>query len=101
MKIRLAVSFGGVANRERQHLGKKASKIKGARAPGRRIVRALLGRLAFEPSPLGAPGWRIDQAFLGRLAFGPSPIGALVLGRLAKGTRPGSMVPIGMILNIK
>ena len=72
MKSRLAVSFGGVADRERTHLGKKAF--------GRRIVRAFLCRLAFRPSPLGAPERRIDQTFLGRPAFGPSPIGALVLG---------------------
>ena len=93
MKSRLVVSFGGVADRERKHLGKKASGIRGARAPGQRIVRAFLGRLAFGPSPLGVPGRRIDRAFLGRPAFGPSPIGALVLGGLARGTRPGSMVP--------
>ena len=47
----------------------------------------------FGPSPLGAPEQRIDWAFLGWLAFGPSLIGALVLGRLARGTGPGSMVP--------
>ena len=33
-----------------------------------------------------APGRRIDRAFLGRLAFGTSPIGALGLGRLARVT---------------
>ena len=79
MKSRLAVSFGGVADRERKHLGKKASGIREARAPGRRIVRVFLGLLAFGPSPLGAPGRRIDRTFL---------------GRLARGTGPGSMVPI-------
>ena len=94
MKSQLTVSFGGVADRERKHLGKKVSGIRGARALGRRIVRAFLGRLAFGPSPLGAPGRRIDRAFLGRPAFGPSPIGALLLGRHARGTGPGSMVPI-------
>ena len=30
MKSRLAVSFGGVADREKKHLGKKASGIRGA-----------------------------------------------------------------------
>ena len=70
MKSRLAVSFGGVADRERKHLGKKAFGIRGARAPGQRIVRA----------------------FLGRLAFGPSPIGALVLGWLVRGIGSRSMV---------
>ena len=93
MKSRLAVSFSGVADRKRKHLGKKASGIRGARAPGWRIDWAFLGRLAFGPSPLGAPGWRICRAFLGRLAFGPGPIGALGLGRLARGTEPGLMVP--------
>ena len=71
MKSRLTVSFGGVADWERKHLSKKASEIRGARVPGQRIV----------------------LAFLGRLAFGPSPIGALVLGRLARGTEFGPMVP--------
>ena len=93
MKSRLAVSFGGVADRERKHLGKKASGIRGAQAPGRRIVRAFLGRLAFEPSLLGAPRRRIDRAFPSQPTFGPSPIWALVLDRLARGTGPGSMVP--------
>ena len=71
MKSRLVISFDGVADRGRKHLGKKTFGIKGARALGRRIVRTILGRLA----------------------FGPSPIGALVLGRLARGTGPGPMVP--------
>ena len=97
MKSRLTVSFGGVADREKKHLGKKASGIRSVWAPGRRIVRAFLGRLAFGPSPLGAPGRRIDRIFLGRPAFGPSPIGALVLGRLARGTGAGSMVPTRLI----
>ena len=93
MKSRLIVLFGGVADRERKHLGKKASRIRDARAPGRRIVRAFLGRLDFGPSPLGVPRRRIDLAFLGWSAFGPSPIGALVLGRLARRTGTRSMVP--------
>ena len=93
MKSRLAVSFDGVADWERKHLGKKASEIRGARAPKRRIDRAILGRLAFGPCPFGVPGRRIDRAFLGQLAFGPSPIGALGLGRLARRTEPGPMVP--------
>ena len=93
MKSRLAVSFCGVSDRERKHLGKKASGIRGARAPGRRIDQAFLGRLAFWPSPFGVLGGRIDWAFLGRLAFGPSLIGALGLGRLARGIEPGPMVP--------
>ena len=80
----------------KEALGKKASGIRGTRAPERRIVRAFLGWLAFGPSPLGAPGRRIDRAFLGRSAFGPSSIGALMLGRLARGTRPESMVPTDM-----
>ena len=82
MKSRLAVSFGGVANQKWKHPGKKASGIRGTWAPGQRIDRAFLGRLAFGPSPFGVPRRRIDRAFLGRLAFGPSPIGALGLGRL-------------------
>ena len=40
-----------------------------------------------------APGRRTSRAFLGRLAFRPSPFGALGLGRLARGTEPGPMVP--------
>ena len=56
MKSWLEVSFGGVADRERKHLGKKAYGIRGARAPGRRIDRAFLGRLAYRPNPLRALG---------------------------------------------
>ena len=80
MKSRLAVSFAGVAYWERKHLGKKASGIRGARAPERSINWVFLDRLAFGPSPFGLPRRRIDRAFLGRLAFGSSPIGALGLG---------------------
>ena len=115
MKNRLAVSFGGVVDRERKHLGEKASRIRGTwapermidraflgrlvfgsssiGAPGQRINRAFLGRLAFGPCPVRAPGRRIDRAFLGRLAFGTSPIRALGLGRLVRGTELGPMVP--------
>ena len=89
MKSQLVASFGGVADRERKHLVKKASGIRGARAPGRRIVRAFMSRLAFGPSFLRAPGWRIDRAFLGWPAFRPSPIGLLCwagwLGELGPG----------------
>ena len=79
MKSRLAVSFGGVADREMKNRGEEASGIRGARAPRRRVFRAFLGCLDFGPSPIGAPGWRVDGAFLGRLAPGPSPIRALGL----------------------
>ena len=51
MKSRLAVSFGGVVDWERKHLGKKASEIRAAWAPGWRIVRAFLGLV-----PLGHLG---------------------------------------------
>ena len=94
MKSRLAVSFGGVADRERKHLGKKASRIRCARAPRRRIVRAFLGWLAFGSNPLGASGQRIDRAFLGKPALRSSPIRALVLGRLARGTEYGPWYPL-------
>ena len=88
MKSRLTISFGEVVNRERKHLGeeasghlgalrKEASEIRGARAPGWRVTRAFLGLLTV----------------LGWLTLGPSPIGALGLGRLARGTEPGPMVP--------
>ena len=93
MKSRLVISFSGISDRERKHLGKKTFAIKDARAVGRRIVRSILGQLAFRPSPLRAPGRRIGWAFLGWPAFGPSPIGALVLGWLARGTGLGPMVP--------
>ena len=72
-----------------KHLGKKASGIRGSRAPGRRIDWAFLGRLAFGPS---VPRRRIDRAFLGWLAFEPSPIMALGLGRLARRAEPWPMV---------
>ena len=88
MKSRLVISFNEVADRERKHpgeeasghlgaLGKEASRIKGARAPGRRVAREFLVLLIV----------------LGWLALGPGPIGALGLSRLARGTEPGPMVP--------
>ena len=56
MKSRLATSFGGVANREKKHLGKKASEYEIPEHPGRGLVRRswvgwLLGLV-----PLGYPG---------------------------------------------
>ena len=90
MEGRLAVSFGKVVDRERKHhpgeeasghqgaSRKEASGIRGAWAPGQRVAQAFLG-LFF---------------VLGRLALGSGPIEALGLGRLAKGTEPGPMVPI-------
>ena len=89
MESRLAVSLSRVADRERKHpgeeasghqsaLGKEASGMRGARAPGRRVARAFLGLFTI----------------LRWLALGPGPIGALGLGRLARGTDPGLMVPI-------
>ena len=88
MKSRLPILFGEVADRERKHpgeeafghlgaLGKEASEIRGAQAPGWRVARAFL--------------WLLTV--LGWLALGPSPIGALGLGRLAMGTEPGR--PVG------
>ena len=100
MKSQLTVSFDGVTDRERKHLGKKASRIRGSWALRRRIDRAFLGRLTFGSSLFGVSGRRIDRAFLGRLAFGSNPIGALGLGRLARGTEPGPMVPTVMSFNL-
>ena len=88
MESRLAISFGKVANREREHPGeeapghlgisrKEASGQRSARAPGRRVARAFLGLLTV----------------LSRQALGPSPIGALGPVRLAGGSEPGPMVP--------
>ena len=88
MESRLTVSFGKVADRERKHpgeeasghqgaSGKEASGIRGDRAPGQKVARAFLGLFTV----------------LGRLALGHSPIEALRLGRLARGTEPGPMVP--------
>ena len=93
MESRLAVSFGKVADRERKHpgeeafgrlgaSGKEASGIRGSRAPGRRVARAFLGLFTV----------------LGRLALGSGPIEALGLGRLARGTDPGPMVPTYTVL---
>ena len=88
MKSWLVISFDEVADRERKHpgeeasghlgaLGKEASGIRGAWAPGRRVAWVFLGLLIV----------------LSQLALGPGPIGALGLGRLARGTEPGPMVP--------
>ena len=51
--------------------------MRGAWVPGRRVARAFLGLFTI----------------LGRLALGPGPIRALGLGRLARGTEPGPIVP--------
>ena len=82
MKSRLTVLFGEVVDREMKHPGegasrhlggskKEASGIRGARAPGRRVPRA----------------------FLGQLTLGLGPVWATGMGRLARGTEPGPMVP--------
>ena len=105
MKSRLAVSFGEVVDRERRHpsegvsghlgaSGKEASGIRGARVPGRKVSQAFLGRLTLGPGPVGAvPGRKFSPAFLGQLTLGPDPVEAIGLGRLARGTEPGPMVP--------
>ena len=92
MKSRLAVSFGEVADRERRHLsegvsghlgplGKKASGIRGARVPRRKVARVFLGRLTLGPSLIGAvPGRKFSWAFLGRLTLGPGLVRAIGLG---------------------
>ena len=88
MESRLTVSFGRITDRERKHSGeeafghqgasgKEASGVRGARALGRRVARAFLGLFTV----------------LSRLDLGPGPIGALGLGRLARGTKPGPMMP--------
>ena len=51
--------------------------MRGARVSERRVTRVFLGLFTI----------------LGRLALGPGPIGSLGLGRLARGTEPGPMVP--------
>ena len=88
MKSRLVILFDEVSDRERKHpseevsghlgtSGKEASRIRGARALGRRVAKTFLGLLTV----------------LGRLALGPSLIGALGLGQLARGIEPEPMVP--------
>ena len=80
--------FGRVADWERKHPGKKAyghqgasgkeaSGVRDAQAPERRVARTFLGL----------------SIVLRRLALGLGPIGALGLGRLARETEPGPMVP--------
>ena len=51
--------------------------MRGARIPGRRVIRAFLGLFTVLP----------------RLALKPGPIGALRLDRLARGLEPRPMVP--------
>ena len=87
MKIRLAVSFGEVADRERKHpsegvsgylgtSGKEASGIRGARVPRQKVAQAFLGWLTLGPGHVGAvPGRKFSRAFLGRLTLGPGLVG--------------------------
>ena len=105
IKSRLAVLFGEVADRKRKHpsegvsghLGasrKEASRIRGARVPGRKVARAFLGRPTIGPGPVEAvPGRKFSRAFLGWLTSGPGLVEAIGLDRLARGTEPGPMVP--------
>ena len=57
--------------------GEDASGVRGARVPGGRVARAFQGLFTV----------------LGWLALGPGPIGVFGLGRLARGTESGPMVP--------
>ena len=82
MKIRLAVLFLELVDRERKHPGEEASRHQGA-----------LGKEASRIRDAWAPGRRAARVFLGRLALGPGPIEAIGLGPLARGTKPGPMVP--------
>ena len=75
MKSRLEVSFGEVTDRERRHpsegvsghlgaSGKKASGIRGARVPVRKVARAFLGLLTLGPGPVGAvPERKFSRVF--------------------------------------
>ena len=92
MKSLLAVSFGEVADRERKHpsegvsghlgaSGKKASKIRGARVPRRKVTQAFLGRLTLGLGPVEAvPGRKFSRAFLGWLTLEPGPFKAGPVG---------------------
>ena len=82
MKSWLVVSFGEVTDRERKHPGEGASGHLGA-----------LGKEASGIRGAWAPGRRVTQAFLGRLTLGSDPVRAIGLGRLARGTELGPMVP--------
>ena len=81
MKIRLAVSFGEVADQERRHLSEGVS--------------GNLGASGNEASGVGARVLerKFSRAFMGRLTLGLGPVGAIRLGQLARGTDPEPMVP--------
>ena len=76
MKSLLAISFGGVADRERKHPDEEASGMRGARAPRRRIDWAFLGRLAFGPGPIGHPDGGLSGLFWAGRLLGLVPSGA-------------------------
>ena len=101
---------------------KKASGIRGTRAPRRRIDRHSLVDWLLSLVPLGysgegltgrswawirgtrAPWRRIDRVFRGWLAFGPSPFGVpgwridrAFLGRLAFGPNPFGVLGLGRL----
>ena len=73
-------------------------------APGHpcgRLIGHSWGGWLLGPNPFGVPRRRIDRAFLGRLAFEPNPFGALELSRLARETELGPMVPtLGSLIKI-
>ena len=95
MKSQLAISFDKVADREMKHLGEKAfghpgasgnevSGIRGARTLGRRVAQVFLSLFTV----------------LGRLALEPGPIEALGLGRLARRTELGPMIPTMILVTL-
>ena len=83
MKRWLTVSFGGVTDWERAHLGDEASGMNSAwgKHPGDEASRMnnAQGKHLDERCPGSRAPGRIDRAFLGRLAFGPGPMRALGL----------------------
>ena len=75
MKSRLEVSFGGVADRERKHLGKKASVIRdvghsGGGLSGRSSASWLLGLIPLEHPGGGSTGHSWAGQLLGLVPLG-------------------------------
>ena len=82
--------LGGVANRENEGT---ASGLRDSRAPGRKVNRTFLRRLASELKDSPAPWRGISRTFLCQLVFGPNSLWVT----LAEG-RPGTHGPANCFL---
>ena len=104
IESRLQISLGRVADRERKHpgeeasghqgaLGEKASEVRAIRAPGGIRRGGIQGKRCPGTWAESRPGVSGPIHCPRSAGLELGPIGALELGRLARGTELGPMVP--------